>query len=67
MTSLDTTLTSISYVQTAAFMGKACSLVRPLFELKHLGEIFRHNVFKILLTKNKIKQGVMDMLMKWRH
>ena len=41
--------------------------VAPLFELKHLEEIFRHKVFKMLLSKGKITEDMVDMLMKWRH
>ena len=41
--------------------------VAPLFELKHLEEIFRHKVFKMLLSKGKITEDLVDMLMKWRH
>ena len=41
--------------------------VATLFDLKHLEEIFRHNVFKMLLSKNKITQDIVDMLMTWRH
>ena len=43
------------------------SLVAPLFELKHLEEIFRHKVFKMLLSKGKITEDLVDMLMKWRY
>jgi len=41
--------------------------VAPLFELKYLEEIFRHKVFKMLLSNGKITQDLVDMLMKWRH
>jgi len=41
--------------------------VAPLFELKHLEEIFRHKVFKMLLSKGKITQDLVEMLMSWRH
>jgi len=41
--------------------------VAPLFELKNLEEIFRHKVFKMLLSKGKITEDLIDMLMKWRH
>jgi len=41
--------------------------VAPLFELKHLEEIFRHKVFKMLLSNGKITEDLVDMLMKWRH
>ena len=45
--------------------------VAPLFELKHLEEIFpakdgifdRHKVFKMLLSKGKITEDMVDMLM----
>ena len=37
--------------------------VAPLFELKHLEEIFRHKVFKMLLSKGKITEDLVDMLM----
>jgi len=32
-----------------------------------LEEIFRNKVFKILLSKGKITEDLVDMLMKWRH
>ena len=38
-----------------------------MFELKTLEEIFRHKVFKMLLSKGKITEDLIDMLMKWRH
>ena len=41
--------------------------VAPRFEAKQLEEIFRHNVFKMLLSKGKITQELVDMLMSWRH
>jgi len=37
--------------------------VAPLFDLKHLEEIFRHKVFKILLSKEKITEGLFDIPM----
>ncbi len=57
------------------FYGNGMFRVAPLFELKHLEEIFpakdgifdRHKVFKTLLSKGKITEDVVDMLMKWRH
>jgi hypothetical protein len=41
--------------------------VAPRFETKQLEEIFRHNVFKMLLSKGKITQDLVNMLMSWRH
>ena len=41
--------------------------VAPVFELKHLEAIFRHKVFKMLLSKGKITEDLIDMLMSWRH
>ncbi|MBA7665477.1 hypothetical protein ES703_73547 [subsurface metagenome] len=41
--------------------------VAPCFEAKQLEEIFRHNVFKMLLSKGKITQDLVNMLMSWRH
>jgi hypothetical protein len=41
--------------------------VSPLFELKHLEEIFKHKVFKTLLSKEKIASERIDMNKTWRH
>jgi hypothetical protein len=41
--------------------------VAPRFETKQLEEIFRHKVFKMMLSKGKITQELVDMLMTWRH
>jgi len=41
--------------------------VAPLFELKHLEKIFRHKVYKMLLSKGKITEDLVHMLMSWRH
>lgn len=49
------------------FSGSGMFCVAPLFELKHLEEIFRHKVFKMLLSKGKITQDSVDMIMGWRH
>jgi hypothetical protein len=49
------------------FYGSGMFRVAPLFELKHLEAIFRHKVFKMLLSKAKITEDFVDMLMKWRH
>jgi hypothetical protein len=44
------------------FYGDGMFRVAQLFELKHLEEIFRHKVFKMLLSKEKIIEDVVDML-----
>jgi hypothetical protein len=41
--------------------------VAPHFETKGLEEIFRHKVFKMLLSKGKITEDLVNMLMNWRH
>ncbi len=41
--------------------------VAPLFEIKHLEEIFRHKVFKLLLEKEKITAELVEMVSAWRH
>ena len=49
------------------FYGEGMFRVAPLFELKHLEKIFRHKIFKMLLSKGKITQDLVSMLMSWRH
>jgi len=49
------------------FYGEGMFRVSPSFKLKDLEEIFRHKVFKMLLSKEKITQDLIDMLIKWRH
>jgi len=49
------------------FYGNGTFRVAPLFDLKYLEEIFRYKVFKMLLSKGKITEDLVDMLMKWRH
>ena len=46
------------------FYGEGMFRVSPSFKLKDLEEIFRHKVFKMLLSKEKITQDLIDMLMK---
>ena len=50
-----------------SFYGDGMFRVAPTFVLKHLEEIFRHKVFKMLLSKGKITEDMVDMLMKWHH
>lgn len=49
------------------FYGDGMFRVAPLFELKHLGAIFRHKVFNMLLSKGNITEDLVNMLMTWRH
>ena len=49
------------------FYGEGMFRVAPRFETKPLEELFRHKVFKMLLSKGKITEDLVDMLMKWRH
>jgi len=49
------------------FYGEGMFRVAPRFETKQLEGIFRHNVFKMLLSKDKITQDLVNMLMSWRH
>ena len=43
------------------FYGDDMFRVAPRFESKQFEEIFRHNVFKMLLSKGKITQELVDM------
>ena len=49
------------------FYGKGMFRVAPRFHRKDLEKIFRHKVFKLLLSKGKITQDLGNMLMPWRH
>jgi len=49
------------------FYGNGMFRVAPHFETKHLEEIFRHKVFKMLLSRGKITQDLVSMLLSWRH
>ncbi len=49
------------------FYGDGMFQVAPPIDTKTLEEIFRHKVFKMLLSKGKIIEDMVDMLMKWRH
>jgi len=41
--------------------------VAPSFETKDLEEIFKHRLFKTLLSKGKITQDLINILLSWRH
>ncbi len=49
------------------FYGNGMFRVAPRFEAKGLEEIFRHKVFRMLLSNGKITEDLVNMLMKWRH
>ena len=49
------------------FYGKGMFKVAPCFETKGLEEIFRHKVFKMLLSKGKTTEDLVNMLLSWRH
>ncbi|HPJ66524.1 MAG TPA: transposase [Desulfobacteraceae bacterium] len=49
------------------FYGDGMFRVSPLFELKHLEDIFKHKVFKMLLSNEKITPELVDMHKTWRH
>jgi hypothetical protein len=49
------------------FYGNGMFRVAPRFETKHLEEIFRHKVFKMLLSKGIITRDLVNMLLSWRH
>jgi hypothetical protein len=44
------------------FYGNGMFRVAPTFKLKDLETIFRHKVFKMLLSKGRITQELIDML-----
>ena len=47
------------------FYGDGIFRVAPRFGTKELEKIFRHKVFKMLLSKGKITQDLLNMLMNW--
>lgn len=49
------------------FYRKAIFRVAPRFRPKDLEEIFRHKVFKMLLSKGKITEDLIKMFISWRH
>lgn len=57
------------------FYGEGMFRVAPRFTTKRLEEIFpakdgifdRHKIFKMLLSKGKITEDLVDMLISWRH
>jgi hypothetical protein len=49
------------------FYGKGIFRVALRFRPKDLEEIFRHKVFKMLLSRGKITEDLIKMLISWRH
>lgn len=49
------------------FFGEGAFRVAPSIARKDLEEIFRHKVFKVLLSKGKITEELVGKLMSWRH
>jgi len=54
-------------ISDGCFYGNGMFRVAPYFELKDLKNIFRHKVFSMLLSKGKITQDLVSMLLSWRH
>lgn len=54
-------------VSDGAFHENGMFSVSATVDAKTLEQIFRHKVFKMLLSKEKIMEALVDMLMKWRH
>ncbi len=48
------------------FYGRGMFRVVPALKMEHLEMIFRHNVFKMLLSKGKITEDLVRMLLCWR-
>ena len=49
------------------FYGNGMFRVAALFNIKELKKLFQHQILKMLLSKGKITEDLVDMLMKWRH
>jgi len=49
------------------FYGDGMFKVSPTFDTKPLEEIFRHKIFKMLLSKGKIIQEMVDLVMSWKN
>ena len=54
-------------VSDGSFHANGMFSVSPTVDTKTLERIFRHKVFKMLLSKEKITEDLVDMLMKWRY
>jgi hypothetical protein len=49
------------------FYGNGMFRVAPPFGTEDLGKIFQHKLLKMLLSKGKITQKLINMLLSWRH
>jgi hypothetical protein len=49
------------------FYGQGMFRVAPWFIPKDLEKVFRYKVFKMLLSRKKITEDLVDMMMGWRH
>ena len=49
------------------FYGEGLFRVAPRFTTKPMEELFRHRVFKMLLSKDKITEELVQMVTGWRH
>ena len=49
------------------FFDRGAFRVAPVVVRKEFEEIFRHKVFRMLLSKGKITEELVSMLMSWRH
>ena len=54
-------------VSDGCFHENGMFSVSPAVDTKALEQIFRHNVLKMLLAKDKITQDMVALLDKWRH
>jgi hypothetical protein len=54
-------------VTDGCFHSKGMFRVAPPLELKKLETIFRHKVFCMLITREKISREMIDILSTWRH
>lgn len=54
-------------VSDGCYHENGMSSVSPAVDTKALKQIFRHNVLKMLLAKDKIAQNMVALLDKWRH
>jgi hypothetical protein len=50
-----------------AFYGKGMFRVAPGIIPKDLERLFQYKVFKMLLSRNKITEDHVEMLLRWRH
>jgi hypothetical protein len=49
------------------FYGEGAFRVSPRYDTKPMEEIFKHKLFKFLLSKGKITQELIDLHSTWRH